>query len=268
MGASPEGRNVGQVLSRGEARHLSRETGKSIADISNRASERGVGIGAALGNQLGRAVTSPYGQDARRMGISYSDDPKSRAALEGLRGLQMQKGQAYYGSTTTTTPGRQTGYKDSRSYTPGTTTTTPIVLPRGFGRPQLPALGGASSGMRQTEVEYDPTPPNLRRAVPDGASSGMRQAVTPPPPNIRRKDMGSYTNESLERRYTDAAANATRRAEIFDARSKRDTNQKTGAVKPRDLMMRQQARAEDLRQKAAAYTRGAEQMRARMTPAA
>ena len=95
----------------------------------------------------------------------------------------------------------------------------------------------------------------------------MRQAVTPPPPNIRRKDMGSYTNESLERRYTDAAANATRRAEIFDARSKRDTNQKTGAVKPRDVMMRQQARADDLRQKAAAYTRGAEQMRARMTPA-
>ena len=267
MGASPEGRNVGQVLSRGEARRLSRETGKSIADISNRASERGVGIGAALGNQLGRAVTSPYGRDARRMGISYSDDPKSRAALEGLRGLQMQKGQAYYGSTTTTTPGRQTGYKDSRSYTPGTTTTTPIVLPRDFGmRRAVP--DGAFRGMRQKEVEYDPTPPNLRRAVPDGASSGMRQAVTPPPPNIRRKDMGSYTNESLERRYTDAAANATRRADIFDARSKRDTNQKTGAVKPRDVMMRQQARAEDLRQKAAAYTRGAEQMRARMTPAA
>jgi hypothetical protein len=241
MGASPEGRNVGQVLSRGEARRLSRETGKSVADIAKRASEGGVGIGASLGNQLGRAMTSPYGQDARRMGISYSDDPKSRAALEGLRGLQMQKGQAYYGSTTTTTPGRQTGYKDSRRYTPGTTTTTPIVMPRGFG---------------------------MRRAVPDRASSGMRQAVTPPPPNIRRKDMGSYTNESLERRYTDAAANATRRAEIFDARSKRDTNQKTGAVKPRDVMMRQQARAEDLRQKSAAYTRGAEQMRARITPAA
>jgi hypothetical protein len=241
MGASPEGRNVGQVLSRGEARRLSRETGKSVADISNRASERGVGIGAALGNQLGRAVASPYGQDARRMGISYSDDPKSRAALEGLRGLQMQKGQAYYGSTTTTTPGRQTGHKDSRSYTPGTTTTTPIVMPRDV---------------------------MMRRAVPDGASSGMRQAVTPPPPNIRRKDMGSYTNESLERRYTDAAANATRRADVFDARSKRDTNPKTGAVKPRDVMMRQQARAEDLRQKSAAYTRGAEQMRARMTPAA
>jgi hypothetical protein len=240
MGASPEGRNVGQVLSRGEARRLSRETGMSVADIANRASEGGVGIGASLGNQLGRAMVSPYGQAARRMGIGYSDDPKSRAALEGLRGLEMQKGHAYYGSTTTTTPGRQTGYKDSRSYTPDTTTTTPIVLPRGF---------------------------EMRRAVPDGASSGMRQAVTPPPPNIRRKDMGSYTNESLERHYTDAAANATRRAEIFDARSKRDTNQKTGAVKPRDVMMRQQARADDLRQKAAAYTRGAEQMRARMTPA-
>jgi hypothetical protein len=241
MGASPEGRNVGQVLSRSEARRLSRETGRSVADISNRASERGVGIGSALGNQLGRAMASPYGQDARRMGIGYSDDPKSRAALEGLRGLQMQKGQAYYGSTTTTTPGSMTGFKDSRSYTPGTTTTTPIVLPRGFAQPQ--------------------------RGMSEGASSGMRQAVVPPPPNLRRSDMGFYTNEALERRYTDAAANATRRADIFDARSKRDTNQKTGAVKPRDVMMRQQARAEDLRQKAEAYTRGAEQMRARMSPA-
>lgn len=241
MGASPEGRNVGQVLSRSEARRLSRETGRSVADISNRASERGVGIGSALGNQLGRAMASPYGQDARRMGIGYSDNPESRAALEGLRGLQMQKGQAYYGSTTTTTPGSMTGFKDSRSYTPGTTTTTPIVMPRGFWQAQ--------------------------RGVPEGASSGMRQAVVPPPPNLRRSDMRSYTNESLERRYTDAAANATRRADIFEARSKRDTNQTTGAVKPRDVMMRQQARAEDLRQKAEAYTRGAEQMRARMSPA-
>jgi len=242
MGASPEGRNVGQVLSRGEARRLSRETGKSVADIANRASERGVGIGAALGNQLGRAVSSPYGQDARRMGISYGDDPKSRAALEGLRGLEMQKGQAYYGSTTTTTPGYYGGSGDGSSYNPGTRTTTPIVMPRGFGQPQLPA--------------------------PGGAPSGMRQAVTLPPPNISRRDMGSYTNESLERRYTDAAANATRRADVYDARSKRDTNQKTGTVKPSDVVRRQQARAEDLRQKAAAYTKGAEQMRARMTPPA
>jgi len=242
MGASPEGRNVGQVLSRGEAKRLSRETGRSVADISSRASERGVGIGAALGNQLGRAIASPYGQDARRMGIGYSDDPKSRAALEGLRGLQMQKGQAYYGSFTNTTPGSSAGYKDNRSYTPATTTTTPIVMPRG--------------GL-----------PRTLPAGPPGRSQDMRQAVVPPPPNIKRRDMGSYTNESLERRYTDAAANATRRADIFDARSKRDTNQKTGAVKPRDVMMRQQARAEDLRQKSAAYTRGAEQMRARMTPA-
>lgn len=247
MGASPEGRNVGQVLSRGEARRLSRETGKSVADIAARATQKGVGIGAALGNQLGRAVASPYGQDARRLGIEasgiYQEPNRTMEALAPLSGLKMQKGHAYYGSTTTTTPASSTGYRDSRRDVPATTTTTPIVLPRGFG---------------------------MRRAVPDGdgTPSGMRQAVTPPPPNIRREDMGSYTNESLERRYTDAAARATRRADIFDARSKRDTNQKTGAAKPRDVLMRQQARAEDLRQKAAAYTRGAEQMRARMTPAA
>lgn len=240
MGASPEGRNVGQVLSRGEARRLSRETGKSVADIVSRASDRGVGVGAALGNQIGRAMTNPYGQDARSMGLDYGRDPRSAQSLEGLRGLQMQKGQAYYGSTTTTTPGYYSGSGDGSSYNPATRTTTPIVMPRGFVQPQ--------------------------RTAPGGTSSDMRQAVTLPPPNISRRDMGSYTNESLERRYTDAAANATRRADVYDARSKRDTNINTGAVKPSDVVMRQKARAEDLREKSAAYTKGAEQMRARMNP--
>jgi hypothetical protein len=137
MGASPEGRNVGRVLSRREARRLSRETGKSIAEVANRASEKGVGIGGMLGTQIGQAMNNPYGQDARRLGLDSSRfGDQSLEALEGLRGLRMQRGQAYQGSTTTTTPASTTGLKDSRRYNPSSTTTTPIVLPRGYGRPR------------------------------------------------------------------------------------------------------------------------------------
>jgi hypothetical protein len=140
MGASPEGRNVGRVLSRRDARRLSRETGKSIAEVANRASEKGVGIGGRLGTQIGQAMNNPYGQDARRLGWiclnSSRFGDQSLEALEGLRGLRMQRGQAYQGSTTTTTPASTTGLKDSRRYNPSSTTTTPIVLPRGYGRPR------------------------------------------------------------------------------------------------------------------------------------
>lgn len=247
MGASPEGRNVGQVLSRGEARRLSRETGKSVVDIASRARDKGVGIGAALGNQIGRAIASPAGRDARRVGVEYNFGNSIRGesgvapSLEGLRGLQMQKGQAYYGSTTTTTPASSTGYLDSRRDVPATTTTTPIVLPRGFGTATRAVTGGPQR------------------------DSGMRQAVVPPPPGIRRKDMGSYTPESLEARYTQAADRTQARSDKFTARAERTTNQKTGATKPRDVILRQRERAENLKRKAEGYRAGAADIRARMS---
>ena len=245
MGASPEGRNVGQVLSRGEARRLSRETGKSVVDIASRARDKGVGIGAALGNQIGRAIASPAGRDARRVGVEYNFGNSIRGesgvapSLEGLRGLQMQKGQAYYGSTTTTTPASSTGYLDSRRDVPATTTTTPIVLPRG------------AAAQRMTPTT--------------GARTNGRQAVTPPPPGIRRKDMGSYTPESLEARYTQAADRAQARSDKFTARAERTTNQKTGATKPRDVILRQRERAENLKRKAEGYRAGAADILARMS---
>lgn len=223
MGASPQGRNVGQVLSKGEARRLSRETGKPISEIAGRAIDKGVGIGSALGNQISRGMQSPTGLRPAYGGFG-SNMGGAPGSLEGLRGLQMQKGQAYYGSTTTTTPGRPT-------------TTTPIVLPRGFSR--------AAPG-----------------AQPD---SGMRQAVTPPPPGIRRKDMGSYTPESLEARYTQAADRTQARSDKFTARAERTTNQKTGATKPRDVILRQRERAENLKRKAEGYRAGAADIRARMS---
>lgn len=226
MGASPQGRNVGQVLSKGEARRLSRETGKPISEIAGRAIDKGVGIGSALGNQISRGMPSPTGLRSAYGGVG-SNMGGSPESLEGLRGLQMQKGQAYYGSTTTTTPGRPT-------------TTTPIVLPRGFSR----AVPGAQ---------------------PD---SGMRQAVTPPPPGIRRKDMGSYTPESLEARYTQAADRVQARSEQYASRAERTTGRSTGRTKPRDVIQRQRQRAEDLKQKADAYRTEATNIRSRMSPPA
>lgn len=245
MGASPEGRNVGQVLSRGEARRLSRETGKSVLDIASRASDSGVGIGAALGNQIGRAMNSPAGRDARRVGIEYNFGNSIRGesgvapSLEGLRGLQMQRGQAYYGSTTTTTPASSTGYLDSRRDVPATTTTTPIVLPRG------------AAAQRMTSTT--------------GTLTDRRQASPPPPPGIDRKDMGFYTPESLEARYTQAADRAQARSDTLTARAERTTNQRTGATKPFDLILRQRERAEDLKRKAEGYRAEATDIRTRMS---
>ena len=229
MGASPEGRNVGQVLSRREAKRLSRETGRSVAEVANRASEKGVGIGGRLGTQIGQAMNNPYGRDAQRLGIDATGfGGKSMEALEGLRGLQMQKGQAYYGSTTTTTPAATTGYKDSRSYTPASTTTTPIVLPRGYGRSQ--------SGQPTDSATPSLTP------------------MTPEQQQTRRDErIGQFTRR---------ADRAQARSEMFAKRAERATRQ-DGTTKTREVVQRQRERSDRLKQKAQGMRANAERIRSR-----
>jgi hypothetical protein len=56
---------------------------------------------------------------------------KAIASLQALQGLRMGKGQVYAGYSTTTTPGQASrGVNEGHSWTPGTTTYNPIVLPK------------------------------------------------------------------------------------------------------------------------------------------
>jgi hypothetical protein len=103
IGLNPGLKAAGPVLSRAEAQVLAEAKNKDVGQVMSRAVERGIGLGSALVNSYNRGPgASPF-----------TPVPEN---LAGIAGLQMQKGQAYFGSSATTTPGG--------------TTYNPIVLPR------------------------------------------------------------------------------------------------------------------------------------------
>ncbi len=110
-------RNVGKVLSQSEAKKVAKQTGKSVAQVTAKATKVGVGVGSRLANTVSRAVASPGGSLGQKIG-TFQAKPKVTEALAPLAGLNLNKGTAYYGSSTTTTPGNRTP------------TYNPIVLPR------------------------------------------------------------------------------------------------------------------------------------------
>lgn len=113
-------RNVGPVMSKSEAKQVAKATGKSVEQVTAKATKVGVGLGSALVNQISKSPTAPA----------------------PLQNLTLNKGTAYYGSSTTTTPSSQTrSVNGGMSYTPASTTYNPIVLPR----KTAPAGGGNNS---------------------------------------------------------------------------------------------------------------------------
>ena len=109
-------KNVGKVLSQNEAKKAAKQTGKSVQQVMVKALDKGVGLEAKVVN-------------------NYTPAPRQKPAvtkaLAPLANLQMKKGTAYYGSSTTKTPSTYTralGW--GVNYTPGSTTYNPIVLPR------------------------------------------------------------------------------------------------------------------------------------------
>ena len=110
-------RNVGSVLSQSEANKIAKKTGKSVDQVMAKAVSVGVGLGSKVVN-------------------NYTPTPMQKPAvtqtLAPLAGLNLNKGTAYYGSSTTTTPASSSRTPNAgMSYTPATTTYNPIVLPRG-----------------------------------------------------------------------------------------------------------------------------------------
>ena len=135
-------RNVGSVLSQKEAKKVAKKTGKSVAQVTAKATNVGVGVGSRLANTVSRAVASPGGSLGQKIG-TFQAKPKVTQALAPLAGLNLNKGTAYYGSSTTTTPASSSRTPNAgMSYTPATTTYNPIVLPRGTAT----AGGGGGGG--------------------------------------------------------------------------------------------------------------------------
>jgi hypothetical protein len=116
-------RNVGPVISKSEANQVAKATGKSVEQVVAKAVNAGVGVGSALTNQVSKAISSPAAQ--------FTTPAKTLEALTPLQNLQLNKGTAYYGYSTTTTPSTQTRTPNGGvATTAGSTTYNPIVLPR------------------------------------------------------------------------------------------------------------------------------------------
>jgi len=108
-------KSAGAVLSQSEAKKIANETGKSVAQVVAKATEKNVGVGAKLANQVGTAASAPMGKTAQALGI-FQAKPEVAQALAPMAGLTLNKGTAYYGYST--------------SDTPAGSTYNPIVLPR------------------------------------------------------------------------------------------------------------------------------------------
>ena len=119
-------KSAGKVLSQTEAKQVAKQTGKSVQQVMAKAVDRGVGIGAKLVNNYTPAPRQ---------------NPAVTQALAPLANLQMNKGTAYHGYSTTKTPSTQprTPY-GGITYNPGSTTYNPIVLPRNY------TIGGGGGG--------------------------------------------------------------------------------------------------------------------------
>jgi len=115
-------RNVGPVISQSEANRVAQATGRSVEQVVAKAVNAGVGVGAALTNQVSKAISSPF--------AALNTPAKTLEALAPLANLQLNQGTAYYGSSKTTTPGTSASTWNGNNSTPATTTYNPIVLPR------------------------------------------------------------------------------------------------------------------------------------------
>lgn len=133
-GLSAQVRSAGRVVSSSEAQRIARSTGKSVAQVMAKANQLGAGLGSGLVNQFNSGRLGPNNAIS---GSSVSD------ALRGLQGLQMNKGTAYYGYSTTNTPATRSV---NGGYASGSSTINPIVMPRGTIAGRTGAAGGAGGG--------------------------------------------------------------------------------------------------------------------------
>jgi|GEM_PF-3965911 len=138
---SSQVRSAGSVLTSREAQTIAKDTGKTVAQVMARAQDKGVALGAALVNQFNAGKlgvnTSNLVPVIGNLSVAPGQNKATTQALQTLAplaNLQMNKGTAYYGYSTTNTPSQQTRtVNGGGTYTPASTTYNPIVLPRNTG---------------------------------------------------------------------------------------------------------------------------------------
>ena len=109
-------KQVGKVLSQSEVKSIAKAKGITPTQVISKAIDTGIGVGSK--------VVKNYNTPGGLGNYVYSGTPSN---LKPLQNLSIPKGTAYYGSSTTSTPATR---NVNSGYSPGTTTSTPIVLPR------------------------------------------------------------------------------------------------------------------------------------------
>lgn len=126
---------AGMTLTNKEARVISRQTGRPVAEVMSRAVDSGVTLGSNLVNKFNAGKLGPNLQNTGGF-WGYSSAPgqseRTQAALQNLqplRGVSMPSGSVYAGSTGIT--------KD------GQTTFNPIVLPKAVLKGAMSNISGS-----------------------------------------------------------------------------------------------------------------------------
>lgn len=131
---------AGPVLSRNEAMKIADARNQTTAQVMAAAQNKGVALGAGLVNAFNNGKLG--GNTSMGMPVNQGT-AKALQQLQALQGLQMNKGTAYAGYSTTNTPAYNHSDLNGNTYIPGSTTYNPIVLPRSVvtGVQRVPAGG-------------------------------------------------------------------------------------------------------------------------------
>jgi hypothetical protein len=161
---------AGAVLTNKEALQIAADTGKSIAQIMDKALQNGQGLNSGLVNSYSKnpAAAQPYLTATR---------PES---LNPLAGLLMQKGQVYMGATQYNTPRTSVPQLDGGFATNyGTTTYNPIVTLRGMvpgGRkaPAAAAPAAPADASKGPVGEWEESVNNSNQALIDAINEQIK----------------------------------------------------------------------------------------------
>ena len=131
-------KDAGAVVTKKEATAIAQSTGKSVAQVMAKAQDQGASLGSALVNQFNKGNLGPNTSSLRTPIPGFTTavnqtqgTTRALQQLQPLEGLKMNSGTAYAGYSTTKTPAYSSNNPYSGStYTPGSTTYNPIVVPR------------------------------------------------------------------------------------------------------------------------------------------
>jgi hypothetical protein len=137
--------SAGPSISKSEALQISKSSGKSVAEVMNKALQIGAMLESSVVNAYNKGTFGPtnanaFGDYGVRVvpGVTNRDQARAIQQLAPLDGLRMQPKMMYAGYSTTTSPGGWSGSGDGAGWYPGRTSYSPIVLPMGYA-PAAPA---------------------------------------------------------------------------------------------------------------------------------